>query len=248
MSQNRKLRNLVSISIRNVSLEQAPSTRRRTKTIDDEAIPQTLKSPAKMVALREHKALEHSRSSTDLRSAGVAAAVGETADETNGSPIKAKERHSNAVQRTPPRPNFRMRRRSTLEWANATPQSRQEKLERVTGERMADVFFSLHVDGVEGSSVHSWRRRGRAYSLFSEPIYISETAERTMNPTFRHIDFSACGPAIMRLDGLTLRIWAKSIKGQQWRQLLELSLALQGLQYLGKSVRLLARGMRAPTD
>lgn len=58
-----------------------------------------------------------------------------------------------------------------------------------------------------------------------------------MNPTFRHIDFSACGPAITRLSRLTLRVWAKSLKGQQWRQLLELSLALQGLQYLGRSVR-----------
>lgn len=153
MPQNRKVRNLVSVSIRNVSLEQAPSARRRTKTIDDEAIPQTLKSPAKMVALREHKALEHSRSSTDLRSASVATAVEKTTVEANGSPSKAKERHADAVQRTPPRPTFRMRRRSTLEWANATPQGRQEKLERVTGERMADVFFSLHVDGVEGSLV-----------------------------------------------------------------------------------------------
>lgn len=148
--QNRKVRNVVSISVRNISLEQASSTRRRTKTIDDDAIPQALKSPAKMVALREHKTLEHSRSSTDLRSAG---ATDGAIDEANGSPIKAKERHSPSAQRTPPRPNFRMRRRSTLEWANATPQGRQEKLEKVTGERMADVFFTLHVAGVEGGWV-----------------------------------------------------------------------------------------------
>jgi len=43
-----------------------------------------------------------------------------------------------------------MRRRSTLEWVNATPQRRQEKLENVTAERMADVFFTLHVDEVNG--------------------------------------------------------------------------------------------------
>lgn len=145
--QNRKLRNLVSISIRNVSLDQASATRKRTKTIDDDALPQMLKSPAKMVALREHKALEHSRSSTDLRSAS---AIDGTIDEGNGSPVEGKERHAHVSQRTPPRPNFRMRRRSTLEWANATPQGRQEKLEKVTGERMTDVFFSLHVSGVEG--------------------------------------------------------------------------------------------------
>lgn len=70
----------------------------------------------------------------------------------------------------------------------------------------------------------------------AEPVYVSETAERTMNPTFRHIDFSACGPAITRLDHLTLRVWAKSVNGQQWRKLAELALPLQSLQYLGKSV------------
>lgn len=145
--QNRKLRNLQAISIRNVSLEQAPPTRRRTKTIDDDAIPQTLKSPAKMVALREHSTLEHSRSSTDLRSAG---ATGAATDGATGSPVKEKERLADRTQRPPTRPNFRMRRRSTLEWANATPKGRQEKLEKVTGERMADVFFSLHVHGVQG--------------------------------------------------------------------------------------------------
>lgn len=59
-----------------------------------------------------------------------------------------------------------------------------------------------------------------------------------MNPTFRHIDFSSCGPGITRLDRLTLRVWAKSEGRQQWRQLIELSLALSALHYLGKSVRL----------
>lgn len=147
MPQNRKLRNVQSISIRNVSLEQAPPTRRRTKTIDDDAVPQSLKSPAKMVALREHRELEHSRSSTDLRSAAATEAGAEGAQ---GNPVQVRERLADRAQRTPPRPSLRMRRRSTLEWANSTPQGRQEKLEKVTGERMADVFFSLHVPGVEG--------------------------------------------------------------------------------------------------
>lgn len=142
--QNRKLRNLVSISIRNLSLEQATTTRRRGKTIDDDAVPHSLKSPAKMVALRENMALEHSRSSTDLRSAGAAEGALEA---SNGSSTKSKV---NGVQKTPPRPNLRMRRRSTLEWSKATPQGRQEKLEKLTSERTADVFFSLHVQGVEG--------------------------------------------------------------------------------------------------
>lgn len=140
--------------MRNLSLDPpTPGARRhRGKTIDDDALPQTLKSPAKMVAMREQRTLEHSRSSSDLK---ALAENGQSEAEDgrragggreDGSPVK-----SNVTQRTPPRPPvMRMRRRSTLEWANATPMLRQEKLERVTAERMADVFFSLHVEGVEG--------------------------------------------------------------------------------------------------
>ncbi|KAK5115844.1 hypothetical protein LTR85_009438 [Meristemomyces frigidus] len=222
---NRKLRNLVSISLRNLSLSTPLPSRARGKTIDDDAIPNNFKSPAKLVALREQKALGHSRSSSDLR--GSLKKVSEDAVEdgdsevpahANGSPTKPKER-VNGSPRTPQRPSMaRMRRRSTLEWANATPQRRQEKLENVTAERMADVFFSVHVQGVE------------------EPVYVSEVVERTMNPTFRHMDWSACGPGVTRLDHLTLRFWVKSSKMGDWRQLLELSLGLQSLHYLGKSL------------
>lgn len=154
LPSNRKLRNLVSISLRNLSLEHSTPARRRGKTIDDDAVPHTLKSPAKIVALREQKhVLEHSRSSSDLRSVNEDAIADGNGDErlahTNGSPVKGKARVS--ADATPPkRPLGRMRRRSTLEWANATPQKRQEKLEKVTEERMADIFFSLHVDGLEG--------------------------------------------------------------------------------------------------
>lgn len=68
-------------------------------------------------------------------------------------------------------------------------------------------------------------------------MYVSEMVAQTMNPTFRHVDWSACGPGVMRTDHLTLRFWAKSSKVEDWRQLLELSLNLQSLHYLGKSVR-----------
>lgn len=57
-----------------------------------------------------------------------------------------------------------------------------------------------------------------------------------MNPTFRHIDWSACAPAITRLDAVTVRVWAKSVSGPHWTQLLDLPLALHSLHYLGKSV------------
>lgn len=113
-------------------------------------------SPAKLVALRENKALGHSRSSSDLRRVAEdgSQSDAECAKIDAGSPKResAKARDAgNGAPKTPPRPPLaRLRRRSTLEWANASPQSRQEKLEGVTAERMADVFFSLHVPGVDG--------------------------------------------------------------------------------------------------
>lgn len=76
----------------------------------------------------------------------------EVSARANGSPTKDKGKgKDNASPKTPQRPAMaRMRRRSTLEWANASPQRRQEKLEGVTAERMANVFFSLHVEGIDG--------------------------------------------------------------------------------------------------
>jgi UV radiation resistance-associated gene protein len=143
-----KLRNLISLSVRNITLDSpvSPTRRRRGKTIDDDALPQTLQSPAKLVALRERESegrgLEHSRSSSDLRREH-AVVDGEDAI-GNGSPVKGKQ------SATRPKMPGRMRRRSTLEWAHATPQRRQERLERAVEERMVDVFFSLHTVGIEG--------------------------------------------------------------------------------------------------
>lgn len=57
-----------------------------------------------------------------------------------------------------------------------------------------------------------------------------------MNPTFRHVDLSPCGPGITRLHHLTVRVWVKSAKMERWRQLLELSLSLTSLHYLAKNV------------
>ncbi|TKA68478.1 hypothetical protein B0A55_08940 [Friedmanniomyces simplex] len=238
LPSNRRLRNLTSISLRNLSLTPPPPRRTRGKTIDDDGLPGSLVSPAKLVTLREQRGLEHSRSSQDLKAVreneeAVEVEAEATGDgqrqgvvvgqlqqgNGNGSP-QGKGRADGGL-RTPSSqrpPLSKMRRRSTLEWANATPQRRQEKLENVTAERMADIFFSVHVEGVE------------------EPVYVSETGKRTMNPTFRHIDWSACGPGVTRLGQLTIRIWVKSAKVRSWRQLLELQLTLTSLQYLGKSL------------
>lgn len=138
------LRNLRSISLRNLSLADEAPGRKRTKTIDDDALPQTLQSPAKLLSLREQRGLEQARSasSVDLRAVLEDGEAGVNGEAENDSPTKSKARP--AVRPA------KLRRRSTLEWTNATPQKRQEKLEGLTREKLADVCFSLHVAGVEG--------------------------------------------------------------------------------------------------
>ena len=98
----------------------------------------------------------HSRSSGDLRPIHESALSDEHAngDLPNGSAKKEGK--------TARRPGLgKLRRRSTMEWAGASPQQRQKKLEDVSATRMADVFFSLHVAGVEGRYVEDtmsgWR-------------------------------------------------------------------------------------------
>jgi hypothetical protein len=208
--QNRRLRHLQGISIRNLSLSTA-HTRPRTATVDDEALPYALKSPSKTLAIREHKQLEHSRSQTNLRP------IKESED---GTVAKGKE---NAVVdgeiKTPTRPGIgRLRRRSTLEWVNASPMARQRKLEDIISTRMVDVFFSLHVADLE------------------EPIYISEVFKRVMNPDFRFFNLSELGPSISRLEGLTIKVWAKSNTMDDYKYLIEMDLSLRSLQFIGKTM------------
>ena len=138
-------------------------------------MPHTLTSPAKLVALREqkHQTLAHSHSSSDLRSVGEDAVMrtdgggggggGGSGGVGGRSSPTATRPLTNGTPKTPPRPNIgRLRRRSTLEWVSATPQTRQEKWEGVTRERMAHVFFSLHVPGVQGGCRWRWARHARA--------------------------------------------------------------------------------------
>jgi len=105
-----------------------------------------------------------------------------------------------------------------MEWQGASPLSRQKKLEDITDSRMADTFFSLHVDGQD------------------EPVYISEVAERAMNPNFRFFDLASCGPSVTRLDKLTVRVWAKNETTRSWQYLLDFTLQLRSLQFIGKAL------------
>lgn len=126
LPQNRKLRHLRAISLRNLTF-----TRPRGRTIDDTALN---KSPAKLESLRDAPQLHHAHSSEGLR---------------------------------PPA------RRST-NLANANPLTRQKRVEDNYDTKLADAFFTLHIDE-DG-----------------DPIYISEVAERaTVCPT---MDPGVAGP------------------------------------------------------
>ena len=113
----------------------------------------------------------------------------------------------------------KLRRRSTLNWTNAHPRVRQKKLEDVTGGRMADTWFSLHCS--EGE----------------EPIYVSETINKAMNPSFRFFDLNTYGPAVSRREDLTIKLWARTEKMEDFMLLIERQLSLRSLQFIGKSVR-----------
>ncbi|KAL8948523.1 MAG: hypothetical protein Q9222_005291 [Ikaeria aurantiellina] len=205
-SNNRKLRHLEGISLRNLTLSR-PSTTYQAKTADDESLPNAFKSPTKLMALREKK-LEHSRSSSDLRSAPA----------TKSASDDAKENHNSNDRLRPMKPNGKARRRSTLNWANEPPQIRQQKLEDVAGSNLADTWFSLHCDGV------------------SEPVYVSEVVERSMNFNFRFFDLNTYGPWVTRRDKLTVKLWARATSTDQYALILELQLHLRSLQFIGKSI------------
>lgn len=159
--QNRKLRHLHGLSLRNLTF---PDTSWKSGTsTDDEGLLQSWQSPTKLRALQENPKLEHSHSSTDLpmRSGSVNSQTmqsGLLADSKAFDPQDNKPRSS-----TPKRPQAgKLRRRSTLNWAGASPEVRQKKLEDVMGARMGDTFLSIHVD------------------IEEEPIYISEVVDRAM--------------------------------------------------------------------
>ncbi|KAJ5160184.1 uncharacterized protein N7482_007188 [Penicillium canariense] len=124
-ASNRKLRHLHGISVRNL-VATPPPNRARGKTIDDDDIPNALRSPSKLLAQNETRPLHPSRSFTDLKS------------------CSSQDGHADK------RPDMReSRRRSLLPWNDPNPRTWQIRLEDITKSRMADTFFSLHCNGIE---------------------------------------------------------------------------------------------------
>ncbi|KAJ2897425.1 UV radiation resistance protein and autophagy-related subunit 14-domain-containing protein [Zalerion maritima] len=107
----------------------------------------------------------------------------------------------------------KLRRRSEANLgAGATPQDRQQKLEKTIENRVADVIFSVHTDVEE------------------DPIYISETIEKATNFNFQIFDLTLLNPLISRLNYVVIKVWAKR---HDWCLLLEESLQLSDLNFVG---------------
>ncbi|KAH7179260.1 UV radiation resistance protein and autophagy-related subunit 14-domain-containing protein [Fusarium flagelliforme] len=179
LAQNRKLRHLRGIWLRNLSF--APTSLR---TADDADLATSLN---KLPVLRESGQLHPSRSSESLRKDNV--------------------RHDAL------RPQ--QKRRTSLSLAQVNPVTRQKNLETLFEETVGDVFYSLHVDGD------------------AEPVYISEVRERSTSFNFKFFSLENCASAIARCNTLRIRVWARRPKVETWTFLLDESIDLRRLNFIG---------------
>ncbi|KAF1737880.1 UV radiation resistance-associated protein [Beauveria bassiana] len=219
LAQNRKLRHLCGLSLRNLSF--APPTARILRSADDGDLPHgsnkkkpttttttTTNTTQQLPVLQETSsdvapgaALHPSRSSDHL--AGKEAARRLSASGGGGHRIGAP-----LVQR-----------RASLSNAPSSPASRQKKLEELADEAVGDVFFSLHDPASP-----------------EEPIYISETGERSANFDFRYFDLSTSHPSISRSCRVLVRIWTRRPKQSAWTFLLEELIDLRKLHFISTTL------------
>ena len=194
------------MSLRNIITSVAPS-RSRGKTITDDDAPYNLDTPAKRALGLEQPVLSHSLSFSNLAS---------SREEAPRTPKKSGISYNEDGKSSVHPGGNRLRRRSTLHWSTASPRARQLKLEEVAVHRLADVWFSVHVKDV------------------SEPVYISEVMERSMNPSFAFFDLDTICSYVGRSDECTLRVWARDGTHEDYLLLVELKVNLGSLQYIGK--------------
>lgn len=146
-AQNHRLRHIQGISLRNLCLPLAEAKEGRAKTLDDESLPQSLSSPDKLRVSQESQTLQHSHSTSDLTSHDAELFPSKTEGNSKDEPPEQ------SLQRLPSTPK-KPRRKSTLEWATDSPNQRQVRLEDAIQKHVADVFFSLHGEGIKGMFWH----------------------------------------------------------------------------------------------
>ncbi|KAL6829288.1 hypothetical protein J3E69DRAFT_330887 [Trichoderma sp. SZMC 28015] len=178
LPQNRKLRHLKGLSLRNLSF--APV---QLRTSDDVAL---IRSPNKLGALKEAGQLHGSRSSDNLR-------------------------HEARPERSRSQPP----RRTSLSTVSLSPAQRQKRLKELLDDTLGDVFFSLHVAGID------------------EPVYVSEVRERSANFNFQFFDLASRGGDVSRSCRIVIRVWARRLKQTTWTFLLEELVDLRNLNFIG---------------
>ncbi|KAJ4863008.1 vacuolar sorting 38 and autophagy-related subunit 14 domain-containing protein [Trichoderma breve] len=178
LPQNRKLRHLKGLSLRNLSF--APV---QLRTSDDVAL---IRSPNKLGALKEAGQLHGSRSSDNLR-------------------------HEALPERSRSQPP----RRTSLSTVSLSPAQRQKRLKELLDDTLGDVFFSLHVAGID------------------EPVYVSEVRERSANFNFQFFDLASRGGDVSRSCRIVIRVWARRLKQTTWTFLLEELVDLRNLNFIG---------------
>ncbi|KAK7734011.1 hypothetical protein SLS53_008006 [Cytospora paraplurivora] len=113
------------------------------------------------------------------------------------------------------RPASARRRSTTL--GNATPVTRQKQVELMIDSHAADAFFSLHVDD-DG-----------------EPLYVSETVQRSTNFDFRFFETDRVAyPTTLRSPLITVKIWAQ--RRGTWALHLKEQVDLRLLSFLGSTI------------
>jgi hypothetical protein len=200
------LRHLHAVYLRNLTL--APEYwRSKNQTVDDEALPQSLQTPTKLRARQNRVSSEFSRSSTDISGLQTIKEDGKKKSETLAEEVRSPR---SVLKRT--------RRRSTLDSSTLNPVARQKQLEEDALAGMLDAFFSLHVDDHQ------------------DPVYVSETCERTRNPTFRNFNLFDEDSAIMRTANFTIKVWAKTELDSAYILLLQSAVNMRHLQFVGKTL------------
>ncbi|KAF4962813.1 hypothetical protein FSARC_9128 [Fusarium sarcochroum] len=179
LAQNRKLRHLHGIWLRNLSF--APTSLR---TADDADLNTSF---SKLPVLKESSQLHPSRSSDSLRKDIV---------------------RPDALR--PPQ-----KRRTSLSLAHVNPVARQKKLETLVEDSVGDVFYSLHLD------------------RDAEPVYVSEVRERATSFNFKFFSLETCASAISRSCAMVIRVWARRPKADSWSFLLEETIDLRSLNFIG---------------
>jgi len=147
LSQSRRLRHLQGITLRNLILVPAEKGT-KGRAFDDEALPFSLKSPAKLLAIKEHKAFGHSRSHSDIK-------LKDKSDYVPSAP--SSQSTETAKLSSPQRPTLgKTPRKSFMEPSLQGAKTRRDKLDDAIVRHIAEIFFTLHVPELKGMRICSF--------------------------------------------------------------------------------------------